>query len=353
MKELFFIENFQLSSIKVIRILGGEPLILNNLSNYIVLIRKLFPSAQITIVTNGTLLDTLPDSFYNFLFKNQIMLSISYYKGATMEKVRNGIQKVMKNQIKFQVFPVKYFAIEHVKEQTEPLEKVYYSCKLRNKPVTLYRGRIYSCPKPFSIRHYDKLYGTSYEDLNMGIDIYDAKNDEKEILRRLDQPMKICRLCSSSPGYMEWQIGQPQPQDWFKEKNNELMLENVEWYETLTYNLSLRYNLLECNLDTKRARLRECKETGLKKSLDSKVYVWLHDGNAIEIYHKLLSKTLQNEEIMLSGVIDNGDFVNSHFSEHEIVTWNELSGTFSIFLLASDYHELIESVKKIMRFMKK
>lgn len=187
----------------------------------------------------------------------------------------------------------------------------------------------------------------------MGIDIYDAKNDEKEILRRLDQPMKICRLCSSSPGYMEWQIGQPQPQDWFKEKNNELMLENVEWYETLTYNLSLRYNLLECNLDTKRARLRECKETGLKKSLDSKVYVWLHDGNAIEIYHKLLSKTLQNEEIMLSGVIDNGDFVNSHFSEHEIVTWNELSGTFSIFLLASDYHELIESVKKIMRFMKK
>lgn len=344
--------NHLFDSIKNIRVLGGEPLLLNNLSDYILLIRKQFLSAQISIVTNGTLLDILPDSFYELLNKNQIMLSISYYKGSTMKKVRHGIQRVMQNQINFQVFPVKYFAIEHVREQTEPLEKVYYACKLRKKPVTLYRGRIYSCPKPFSIRHYDKLYGTSYEDINLGIDIYDARNGEKEILRRLAQPMEICKICSSSPGYMEWQIGQPQPQDWFKEKNNRLMLENVEWYENLAYNLSLRYNLLECNLDTKCVKLRDCKEKELKKTLDSKVYVWLHDENAIEIYHKLLSKTLQNEEIMLSGVINNGIFVNDLFCEHEIVTWNELSGLFSIILLASDYHELMNSVKRIVRLVK-
>lgn len=78
----------------------------------------------------------------------------------------------------------------------------------------------------------------------------------------------------------------------------------------------------------------------------------MHDENAIEIYHKLLSKTLQNEEIMLSGVINNGIFVNDLFCEHEIVTWNELSGLFSIILLASDYHELMNSVKRIVRLVK-
>lgn len=54
--------NHLFDSIKNIRVLGGEPLLLNNLSDYILIIRKQFLSAQISIVTNGTLLDTLPSA---------------------------------------------------------------------------------------------------------------------------------------------------------------------------------------------------------------------------------------------------------------------------------------------------
>lgn len=55
--------------IREIRILGGEPLVLDNLMEYLELIHTRFPKTILTLVTNGIKLHSQNDEFFTYLSK--------------------------------------------------------------------------------------------------------------------------------------------------------------------------------------------------------------------------------------------------------------------------------------------
>ena len=56
-----------IDDIGMIRILGGEPLLNSEINEYVKLSRRLYPLAQIFVVTNAILLPKMPDKFFNTL----------------------------------------------------------------------------------------------------------------------------------------------------------------------------------------------------------------------------------------------------------------------------------------------
>ena len=67
------------SAIRVIRIMGGEPLLHPKIEQLLLQTRNSFPKADLRIVTNGILLDQMPNSFWETCKINHVSFDITVY----------------------------------------------------------------------------------------------------------------------------------------------------------------------------------------------------------------------------------------------------------------------------------
>lgn len=70
--------------INTLYLLGGEPLLNEKLTDYLNFARKILPSGEIEIVTNGLLIPKQTESFFKSCRDNDIIISISSYKPTLM-----------------------------------------------------------------------------------------------------------------------------------------------------------------------------------------------------------------------------------------------------------------------------
>lgn len=341
------------SMVNNIRILGGEPLLSANILEYIRLARKIFDQSNITIVTNGFLLSDMDESFFTALEEHDIALSISYYIGETRQKVKLGIQRLQEKGIKFYVYPTRYFCIEHNENSSDNPEMIYNACKLRIKPVTLYKGRIYACPKPFSIKHYDARYGTSFQNLHDGIDIYHSEITAADIGEHLEKPMDTCRLCSLKPGYSVWSQGKPEKNQWLNSSENEEIIPDFEWYEYLKKGNHLKYNVAEIISGESVTVYNHFLTEKEIENINGDKYIWLGNARAVYLYEELVKKTLANTQIKIKGILDSGEFNYQLFDRQNLVTADELSGQYVVIMLVSDYNNLYSEIKKLKKMIDK
>lgn len=96
--EFYPIENYrrdisqiaQTCDVLTFRLLGGEPLVMKNLDEYLILARQYFPQAYLGIVTNGTLIPSIQQKTLDILRKTNFVVYISVYPPMIkiMEKVK-------------------------------------------------------------------------------------------------------------------------------------------------------------------------------------------------------------------------------------------------------------------------
>jgi len=80
-------ELFYDSSADIIDIVGGEPLLHPQISEFCEIVRKYNPKSKISVITNGILIDKMKDEFFETLIKNDIKLTLSIYgEGIYFEK---------------------------------------------------------------------------------------------------------------------------------------------------------------------------------------------------------------------------------------------------------------------------
>ncbi len=66
-------------NVAVFDVVGGEPLLHSDIIGFVTTVRQAFPHALIKIVTNGLLVPTQPDSFWQALVDQRVGLSLSVY----------------------------------------------------------------------------------------------------------------------------------------------------------------------------------------------------------------------------------------------------------------------------------
>ena len=187
--------------VEQIALLGGEPLLNNQINDYCELSRKLFPKSKIVILTNGTLLLKKGEDFWDCCRKNEIVIRITRYP---IKFDYEGTEKFIEE---------KGIVIEHMARSEREVKTMYclpidlqgkqnpktsyMMCGKGNDCITLENGKLYTCTMIPNIAIFNKFFNkkliVTKDDY---IDIYEYDNPD-EILARLAEPVPFCRYCDN------------------------------------------------------------------------------------------------------------------------------------------------------------
>lgn len=195
-------------NIKVFRLLGGEPFLLKNLNDYICIIREYFRESQLIVVTNGTLLNNLHEKDIKCFIDNKTEIYVSVYPNKKAPNILHNIEKIKEKQVKISFYKASYFCVNQCYSERilleDELQKIYERCRKVVDCTNLYKGKLYACPKPFSYQHLNKKFGTAFNFVSDGIDLYLENTNVKSINEYLKHHMEACSLCTMNRGFIKW-----------------------------------------------------------------------------------------------------------------------------------------------------
>lgn len=201
LKELFW-------GVKRIRLMGGEPLLNDKLSDFILETRKIFPDSDIRIVTNGLLIPDIKGDLYETMRKTGAEFDISQYP-PTKEKKEEIEIKCINERVGASFSPVveSFFSNVDV-EGNQDVIKSYNKCKNSMYGSSgchfLLDGCISMCGVPILHRENGDDYALdTKEDI---IDIYDSKITGDRILELFSQPIISCKYCDwDNLKFFDWE----------------------------------------------------------------------------------------------------------------------------------------------------
>ena len=186
---------------KRIYLIGGEPLLNEDICACMEIARKSFPSTEISIFSNGLLLKKMHDQFWEICRKNNISIIVTRYP---INFDYDKIQKyVLSKNIVFQFAGTsqdyKYMSNIGIDvEGKQNPEDSFIHCYEANNCIKLRNGRLYTCTRPATIYKFNQFFGEKLEVSDYDyINIYDTDNAE-EILEFLSHPIPFCRYCNQA-----------------------------------------------------------------------------------------------------------------------------------------------------------
>lgn len=183
-------------NLRIIRLMGGEPLLNPNFVDYCLLTRELFPQSQIVLVSNGSLLRNVEDFKIDQLNNANIELCVSKY----------GVPVDMN---KFNKFKIHYFHdktylynISLDLNGAQDKNQSFRDCDIvQYKWLFFKNGRLFQCCIMGNIDYFCKYFNKQidYNLDDISIDIFTHTLEEVE--QFLQTPHDICRYCKPSNRY--------------------------------------------------------------------------------------------------------------------------------------------------------
>ncbi len=202
------------AGVGLIRLMGGEPFLNQELKSYIAATRNCFPVSEIHIVTNGLLLPRVGEELLEAMTEYQVILDISQYP-PTVEAWDKIGQVLHAYGIEANISPVTEFYKRFTLGGGSEKEAVFRECSTRTCH-SLRDGKIAACIVPFSTEVLNRVYHMGIP-VDGWIDLYEEGIDGEEINRRLDCPLELCGHCKMEKEFFPWEVcfmGQARLQDW-------------------------------------------------------------------------------------------------------------------------------------------
>lgn len=189
-------------NLEYIELLGGEPLLHQDIIEFFKVSRKYFKRGRITLVTNGILLPKMSEEFWIATKRYDIEISPTCYPiNVDYEGVK---RKAEKFGVTYRPFDMitdkkgkKVLENYHLDiEGKQPEKENFDKCCRGNFCITLRHGKMYSCVLGANLHHFKKFFGMEEIEISEenGIDIYSV-TDAAEIADFLAKPMPVCKYC--------------------------------------------------------------------------------------------------------------------------------------------------------------
>ncbi len=192
-----------ISDIKLIRIMGGEPLLHPELVKFAIATRELYPLARIRIVTNGIKLFSLEDHVFNALREYDIGFTVSLYPPMA-EKVDDFRALFEKHRMIYGISKVMdVFTVKQSLEEEEDIEEVFDQC-FQSECHNLYQGKLGICFLPFTTKYFNDYFNTDLP-MNEALDLYDSNLSTRKIKEAMMTPISRCAYCVR-PKDKKWDI---------------------------------------------------------------------------------------------------------------------------------------------------
>ncbi len=219
--EIYPLENFrrdvsklsQTCDIVRFRLLGGEPLLLKNIDEYIKISRQYLPKTNLRLVTNGLLIPSLSQKVLDAIRKNNCIVDISSYKITVqiIDKVKNILTS---NNILFQLndFVKDKFGVFLTLHSGNNPEKSRAVC-FNNECRFLRDGKIYKCPIDALNYKFTEKFGIENFPAATAVDIYTP--NFSALLEHLNGNVEMCYWCSEKCRKIDWEpTNNPKLEDW-------------------------------------------------------------------------------------------------------------------------------------------
>ncbi len=192
-----------ISDIKLIRIMGGEPLLNPDFVKFATHTRELYPLAKIRIVTNAILLKTLDTQTFNALREYDIGFTVSLYP--PMQNKVDEIRALFeKNKMIYSISKVMdVFTVKQSLNPDNDLDKVFDQC-FQAECHNLYKGKLGICFLPFTQKYFNDYFDKDLPK-DEAIDLYDQNITTEMIKKAMLTPIKRCAYCVE-PVDRQWEI---------------------------------------------------------------------------------------------------------------------------------------------------
>lgn len=206
------------SNIFIIRLMGGEPLLNQNLGNYIEIARQYFPRAELRVVTNGLLIPKQPDRLWETMRKCYASMDISPYP-PTMKMIKQLTAKLDEEHIPYGTIAEELHDFRksltltpnHNPEKSVQLCQSSHCHFLRN-------GKIAKCPLPLLIGDFNQAYRCEI----LSKDIYDIYEEQSGVAlkKKLEDYADMCKYCPDKAAFIPWKRteGNACMEDWVVEE---------------------------------------------------------------------------------------------------------------------------------------
>lgn len=188
MKELF-------EDIPWIRILGGEPLMHEELGEILLAARRIFDDSEIDVCTNGLLLPKLGQQMYQLFREQRIVVHISGYD--PVFRMQEEIETVLQREgIPYCFLERSDFSKFYSLSDSNDKDYNFQNC-FTHACHELYQGKLSMCSGVIAFDKMNQQFHTAYQ-LEEGKDYYDihAKDfDAFHVMELLEQPIPACRYC--------------------------------------------------------------------------------------------------------------------------------------------------------------
>lgn len=181
-------------------LLGGEPFLNPEISDYVKEVREVLPYSEIYIVTNGLLIPKVNDMTLRTIKEERVKISISEYK-PTHENIEEIKKRLDEYEIIYEIrdWPTKLnFNLPLVLNTDNDYPKLCIS----NGCVNIWNGKISRCPTLMYIDRFNEYFGTQLP--NDGIMQLEECPSGKELVDALKKNVALCEHCIKNE--IEWSI---------------------------------------------------------------------------------------------------------------------------------------------------
>lgn len=206
LKELF-------ANIRIIRLMGGEPLLHPRVNDFLITVRSAFPLSEIHLVTNGILLARMTATFWETCAGTGTIVDVTRYP------------------IALDLGPARTAAAAHGVFLCESTASKFHNHHMNRKGdsccTTTFKacsfcpyldsdsGRVHVCAASALAPIYNEYFN---EDLQVSagdsISIYDDITS-RNILKLLNTPISFCRYCTTRKTLFEWDRSSLAREEWF------------------------------------------------------------------------------------------------------------------------------------------
>lgn len=204
--------------IEEVHILGGEPLIQDNINEYLRVARKCLPNTSLELITNAILIKNMPDGFFNCCKDNNIKICVSKYPinidyTQLYEFVKNKGVYIRTYGVKTECNSWKNIGLS--KKNKMDYIKTFLKCKYSNTCINLRKGKLFYCAPAAYIDIFNSFFNEDYDNSESGISIYD--HTQNEILDFLRTPKKFCQYCHTCVPKNKktaWSLSKKEKSEW-------------------------------------------------------------------------------------------------------------------------------------------
>ncbi|MCQ2497608.1 MAG: radical SAM protein [Lachnospiraceae bacterium] len=193
-------------NIRTIKLLGGEPFLNPQLSEFVMQTRKEFPGAIIRVVSNGLLIPKIGDDVMKAIADNNATLEITQYPPTA--KIVNQIEAKCKQfNIPLFVSPlVKEFFSSSDGSEIGDIQENWDRCEVKICHF-LCDGYLAVCGAPIFVKEMaDKIDYKGVVDKKDMINIYDNELTGEKLVELMNTPINFCKYCVKTR-FFKWESG--------------------------------------------------------------------------------------------------------------------------------------------------